>query len=124
MAASVQGAAAQGNPFDDLVWPAESTCKARTGYSTDQLYSHFEEYKLELFDAVTPLPEYARATEEMKRFYLIFVYIHLYPLTQNFSAVLRIAGEGGGANKYWYDRYCRGSWGKLCARFTPKTASI
>lgn len=107
MAASVQGAAAQGNPFDDLVWPADSTCKARTGYSTDQLYSHFEEYKLELFDAVTPLPGYARATEEMKRFYLIFVYIHLHPLTQNFSAVLRIAGEGGGANKYWYDRYCR-----------------
>ena len=119
MAASVHGAAAHDrNPFDDLKWPEDTTVKAQTGYSAEQLYAHFNEYKLELFDTVTPLPGYVVATEEMKRFYLIFVYIHLHPRVQNFSAVLRIAGERRGANKYSCTGTIatagrsHGSWGK------------
>jgi hypothetical protein len=71
------------------------------------MLAHFNEYKIELFDTDTPLPGIPTITEEMKRFYLIFVYIHLYPKCRHMTAVLRIAGEPRGANKHWYDTYCR-----------------
>ena len=95
------------NPFDEIVWPPESSCKDRTGYSSEQLLSMFETYRLELFDQHTPLTGNRTATEEHKRFYLVFVYIHMHPKVKDCIAVLRINGESKGNNRYYYDRYCR-----------------
>jgi hypothetical protein len=66
----------------------------------------FETYKLELFDTTTPLCCCATATEEQKRFYLIFVFIDKHPLQKDFTAVLRINGEADGATPYWYNSKC------------------